>query len=233
MAAKQTKVLTPVAESATSSKITAADVQAMVLAQVEAAIDKKRAEMGLEEAEPQNWWDILAIGPIQPGAGFVPTGSPGGPGPFLPNGIIRAGEKAYIVTVLILNPLPLPQDPSIIPSEFLSTFALPYEVTYQTGNLTEWKKGPAYLNVEHYGTLIPGQAVYVDVLEFTADDKDEVMYEMNVSARIFGCGNNYAPYFAAFARETVDLDADLFSEAPGLGNRPIRFMVYGDKPADE
>jgi hypothetical protein len=233
MIVKQTKTLTPVAESVTFSKLTAADIQASVQAQVQAAIDRKRAALGLEEAEPQNWWDILAIGPIQPGAGFVPPIGPGGPGPLLPNGIIRAGETAYIVTVLILNPLPLTQDPSIIPSDFLSTFALPYEITYQTGNLTEWKKGPANLNVEHLGTLVPGQAVYVDVLEFVPGDQDEVMYELNVSARIFGCGNNYAPYFAAFARETVDLDADLFSEAPGLGNRPIRFLVYGEKPANE
>jgi hypothetical protein len=58
------------------------------------------------------------------------------------------------------------------------------------------------------------------------------MYEMNISARIFGCNENYAPPFAGFAREVYDIDPDMFSPAPGMGDRPIRFMVYGNAPQE-
>ena len=45
----------------------------------------------------------------------------------------------------------------------------------------------APLTSEHEGLkLVPGQYFYVDGLEFTPTDRDEVMYEMNISARIYG-----------------------------------------------
>ena len=185
-----------------------------------AAFDKGRATARPEVAEPQLWWDVITLGVFQD------IWDP----PFLPGDVIRAGEPAYILSYVILNPFfPVPPTDACT---VLSNFSLPFEITYQTGDVTNWKKGPSQLNVEHDLTLVPGQCWYEDILEFTTDDLDEVMYEMNVSARIFGCGGDYSPYFAGFAREVYDIDPDMFSPAPGMGDRPIRFMVYGGAPQE-
>jgi len=207
------------AESAARGGITAADVKAHFEAKVQAAHDEAMATGGPEVAELQGWWDLVALGPIQ-----VPNIN----GPYLPNDVIRAGEPAYIVTVLILNPF-LVLNGQITVAELLSSLALPYEITYQTGNLTNWTSAPAPLTGEREGlTLVPHQWFYVDVLEFIPRDRDEVMFEMNISARIFGCGENYAAPLAGFAREVVDFDPSFFSPPPGLVGAPIRFMVYGN-----
>jgi hypothetical protein len=198
----------------------AADIKAQYEAKLKAAYDAARATPQAQLAEPQGWWDLVAIGPIQQ------ILNP----PYLPHDVIRAGQPAYVITIMVLNPFG-PSVPSAC--EILSNFALPYEITYQTGNVTTWQPGPASLNVEHNLTLVPGQCFYVDVLEFTGEGLDEVMYEMNVSARIFGCGENYAPDFAGFAREVIDIDPDIFRPAPGLVNGPIRFLVYGEHNPSE
>jgi hypothetical protein len=217
---------TPVAK-----KVTAEDVKAHYQALLQSSLDKALHATQAESAELPGWWDILAFGPIQP------ILNP----PFRPSDVIRAGETAYIVTVLILNPFPI-LPPGISPCDILSKFALPYEITYQTGNVTTWTKAPAPLTSEKDPLyLVPGQCYYVDVLEFTPQDKDEVMYEMNISARIFGCNRlckdgkvkeNYAPPFAGFAREVVEVDSSFFKPAPFLNSSPIRFLVYGDQPGE-
>jgi hypothetical protein len=209
------------AASLTRYRTTAADIKAEYEAKLQAALDEALATPRTQVVDPQGWWDLVAIGPIQP------IGNP----PFLANDVIRAGEPAFVVTILILNPFfPVPPFSA---ADVLSNFSLPFEVTYQTGNLTTWTPGPASLNVEHNSTLVPGQAFYVDVLAFTGEGLDEVMYEMNISARIFGCGGDYSPPFAGFAREVVDIDPDLFTPAPGLINAPIRFLVYGAHDPNE
>jgi len=212
------------AQAIQSRQVTAEDVKAEVEARLQAALDQVLASPpAAEVAELQGWWDLYAIGPIQ----FTRLG-----GPFPPSDVVRAGEPAFVVTILILNPYPI-LPPGISPADILSKFALTYEVTYQTGNLTRWQQAGAPLTSEHDGLkLVPGQYFYVDVLEFTPTDRDEVMYEMNISARIFGCDENYAPPFAGFAREVADIDPDMFSPAPGMGDRPIRFMVYGGAPQE-
>jgi hypothetical protein len=213
------------AEAAQSAltQVTAEDVKAYYEAKLKAALDRRMASAPEPQvAELQPWWDLISIGPIQPV--FNP--------PFAPSDVIRSGELAFVVTILLLNPDPI-LPPGVSPCDILSKFALPYEVTYQTGNLTTWKPAPAPLTSEHEGqNLVPGQCFYIDVLEFVPDDKDEVMYEMNVSARIFGCGENYAPPFAGFAREVVDIDSSFWSPPPGLVSAPIRFLVYGDQPEE-
>jgi hypothetical protein len=213
-----------VAQAAPTRQVTAEDVKAHVEARLQAALDQALSgPPAAQVAELQGWWDMYALGPIQ----VTRLG-----GPFPPNDVIRAGEPAFVVTILILNPNPI-LPPGISPGDILSKFALTYEVTYQTGNLTKWQQAGAPLTSEHDGLkLVPGQYFYVDVLEFTPRDKDEVMYEMNISARIFGCNESYAPPFAGFAREVYDIDPDMFSPAPGLGARPIRFLVYGNAPQE-
>jgi len=202
------------------SQLTMEDVQAQLEQQLQTALEQAIARpASLEVAEPQGWWNLYAIGPIQPGAGLA------GPfaGPLLPHQVIRTNERAYVATVLILNPFG-PGSPSAM--EILSNFALPYEVTYGTGELQRWQPGPANLQHTGSGNLTPGSAFAIDVFSFTA--QDEGLYQMNVSARIYGCEKNIAPPFAGFARAVIDIDPDLFFfPAPGLQvDQPIRFQVY-------
>jgi hypothetical protein len=200
---------------------TEAVVKARVEALVKTALDEAMARARPERAEPEDWWNLFAIGPIQ--AISVPS-------PLLPHSVIKVGETAFVVTVLFLNPF-LVIPPGTTPGDVLSNFALPYEVQYQTGNLTTWSLGQADMNVVHNGasfTLIPGQYAYVDVLGFTANTPG--LYEMNISARILGAAPPHinAPQFAGFARAVVDIDSDLFLQPPpGLQFEvPIRFQIY-------
>jgi hypothetical protein len=201
----------------------AMDVKAQVEAMVKSALDeakmRRAAQAAAEIAEPEGWWNLLAIGPIQ---------ATGIPAPLLPHQVIKVGETAFVATILVLNPfLILP--PGTTAAAILSGFALPYEVRYQTGNLTTWALGQANMNVVNSGfNLIPGVDVYVDVLAFTAEEPG--LYEMNISARILGATPPFvnAPQFAGYARAVIDIDPDLFlSPAPGLQfDLPIRFQVY-------
>ena len=183
------------------------------------AYDEWRSAPQPAVVELQYWWDMISLGPIQ-----ITTNPP-----YAPGDVIRSGEEAYVVTLVILNGAPI-LPPGVSPGEALSNFALPFEVTYQTGNLTTWSPGPSNVNVEHNLNLVPGEFFYVDVLAFTPSDYDEVMFEMNVSARIFGCGENYVPTFSGFSREVVDFDSSIFAAGPRLVSAPIRYEVYGPPP---
>lgn len=197
------------------------DVKASIEARVRSALDQAMMMNREQIAEPDNWWNLYALGPIQ---------AFGVPGPLPPHQVIKVGETAYVATVLFLNPF-LTLSPGVTPASILSGFALPYEVRYQTGNLTSWTIGPANLNLVHSGpgyNLIPSQNFYVDVINFTANTPG--LYEMNVSARLLGVTPPYvnSPQFAGFARAVIDFDPDLFiNPAPGLQfDQPIRFQVY-------
>jgi hypothetical protein len=197
------------------------DVKAQLEARVKSALDEAMMRFREEEAEVEGWWNLYALGPIQ----FT-----GVPAPALPHQVIKVGETAFIGTVLFLNPF-LVISPGVTPASVLSGFALPYEITYQTGNLTTWTIGPANLNLTNSGpgyNLIPGVYTYVDVIGFVANTPG--LYEMNISARLLGATPPYvnSPQFAGFARAVVDFDPDLFiSGAPGLQfEQPIRFQIY-------
>ena len=205
--------------------MTAMDVQVQIEAVVKSALDEARmrraARTMAEIAEPEGWWNLFAIGPVQP---------IGIPGPLLPHQVIKVGETAFVATILFLNDF-LILTPGTTAADVLSNFALPYEVRYQTGNLTTWTLGQADMNVVHSGAgfnLVPQVNVYFDVLAFTASVPG--LYEMNISARILGATSPFAnaPQFAGYARAVLDIDPDLFiSPAPGLQfDLPIRFQVY-------
>lgn len=206
-------------------QVTAEDVKAHVEAMVKSALDEaimvRNAQTSAEIAEPEGWWNLFAIGPLQ----LI-----GIPAPLLPHQVIKVGETAFVATILYLNDFWILQ-PGTTPADVLSNFALPYEVRYQTGNLTTWALGPANLNVTHTGpgfNLVPGVNFYVDVLQFVAAQVG--LYEMNISARILGATPAFAnaPQFAGYARAVFDIDPELFIRpAPGLQfDIPIRFQVY-------
>jgi hypothetical protein len=192
--------------------VTLEDVEAQVTAEVEAAYDAALA--GPEIAEVQGWWDIAAFGPIQPIA-------PGGP--LIPHAIIKAGEPAFAVALILLNPfLPLPGGTNA--GDVLSNFALPYEVQYQAGNLTTWSLGQPDMQAVQSGNLVPGQYFYVDVLGFTGSQPG--LYELNISARLLGAAPPLvsAPQFGAYATTVFSLDPPgLFGSAPP---GPMRFQIY-------
>lgn len=214
-----------VASESDLARMAAMDVKAQIEAAVKSALDeakmRRAARTMAEVAEPEGWWNLYAIGPIQP---------IGIPGPLLPHQVIKVGETAFVVTILFLNDF-LILTPGTTAADVLSNFALPYEVRYQTGNLTTWTLGQLDMNVVHSGAgfnLIPQVDFYVDVLAFRASVPG--LYEMNISARILGATPPFAnaPQFAGYARAVVDIDPDLFiSPAPGLQfDLPIRFQVY-------
>lgn len=205
-----------------TTELTVEDVTYLVEQRAEAALhEAMMRRMTAEIAEPEGWWNLFAIGPLQP---------IGIPGPLLPHQVIKVGEPAFVATVLFLNPFLL-LAPGTTAGDVLSNFALPYEVQYQTGNLTTWTLGQANMNVVHNGAafhLIPGQYLYVDVLPFVAQTPG--MYQMNITSRLLGAAPPFvnAPQFAGYARAVVDIDPDLFiSGSPGLQfDEPIRFQVY-------
>jgi hypothetical protein len=198
--------------------VTAEDVKAQVEAMVQAALEEAMATPREEIGEPAGWWNLYAIGPIQP----IAVG-----GPLLPHQVIKVNEPAFVATILFLNPFLILPGPTTA-CDVLSNFALPYEVRYQTGNLTTWTLGPPNVNVINGGnSLVPGQCSYVDVLEFVASQ--EGLYEMNISARILGTPPfPDAPQFAGYARAVVDIDPDLFISPPPFlqFDLPVRFQVY-------
>lgn len=199
------------------------EVKAQLEARVQASIQEALASSRKEIAEPEGWWNLFAIGPIQ--ITFPPLGAP-----LLPHQVIKVGEQAFVGTILFLNPFHM-LSPGTNAADVMSNFALPYEIRYQTGNLTTWQPGPPTMNVVKSGAgfnLIPGQYGYVDVLGFTANQPG--LYEMNISARILGATPPWAnaPQFAGYARAVVDIDPDLFISPPPFlqFDYPIRFQVY-------
>jgi hypothetical protein len=198
-----------------------ADLQAMIEAKLQSAHDEYVASAHEEIAEPLYWWDIFAIGPIQPGAGLTPPS--GFTGPLQPNQVIRLGERAYIVSVLLLNTSFPSPGPSA--ADILSKFALPYEIEYDTGDLKKWALAPANLQHISGGNFVPGVPWAVDVFGFTAQDAG--VFEVNICARIFGCDQNAAPPFAGYATQVVDIDQDMFGTGPRVKTeQSIRFHCY-------
>ena len=163
----------------------------------------------------QAWWDIAAFGPIQPIA-------PGGP--LVPHSVIKVGEPAFVFAIILLNPfLPLPGGTN--PAQVLSNFALPYEVQYQTGNLTTWTLGQPDMQGIDNDNLTPGPPfTYFEVIGFTAAQPG--LYEMNITARLLGAAPPFvnAPRFGARASTVFSLDPPgLFGAAPPS---PLRFSIY-------
>ncbi len=203
------------------AEMTIDDVKALIEDKVKAAYDQFLSTPREEIAEPLEWWDLYGLGPWQPGASMTPPA--GFSGPLLPNQVIRAGEVAYVATILVLNQFFPTSGPSA--AEILSSFALPYRIDYGTGELKKWQPAPAYLQHTSQGNLVPHVPYAVDVWGFTC--QDEGLFEMNITARIYGCDENLAPPFAGFATTIIDLDKDMFGNPARVEQDiPIRFQCY-------
>ena len=95
--------------------LTADDVKVYIDSQVKAAYDKMMSTPRTEVAEIQGWWNLLAVGPIQP----IRVD-----GPFAPHQVIKVGEPAFVATLIVLNPF-LIRPGGISAADALSDFALP------------------------------------------------------------------------------------------------------------
>lgn len=215
-------------EVSKSGAVPVETVKAQLTDLIKAKLQDAMGQASAEKAEPQDYWDIFAYGPVEPAATTVP---PAGltDSPLLPHAIIRAGDTAYVASVIILNPL----GPSLPTSaDMLSSFSLPYRVEFQTGNLSKWQAADAKFQGVIDNHFVPTQWVYVDVFAFTPDAADEGLYEMNITGRVMGCNGDLAPSFSAFATHIYDFDADWLADFLGLESgtgwqkAPIRFQVY-------
>jgi hypothetical protein len=194
------------------------ELEGLVHGEIEAAYDQALSApetVAPEIAEVQDWWDIAAFGPIQAVA-------PGGP--LVPHSVIKVGEQAFVFAIIVLNPfLPLPGGTN--PAQVLSNFALPYEVQFQTGNLTAWTIGQPDMQSVQGSNLTPGPPfTYFEVIGFTAVQPG--LYEMNITARLKGAAPPFvnAPLFGARATTVGSLDPPgLFGPAPPV---PLRFSIY-------
>lgn len=184
--------------------------------QLKAAIEEKLKSVleqaHTEAAELENWWDLFAIGPIQP------VENPA----FAPHMVVKKDEPVYVATILWLNPEQ--QVAQTDAAHLLSDFSLPYEIKYQTCNLTQMQAvNPPIISTGH---LVPGQYVYVDVQRLPSDTVG--MFDTHVTARLLGADPTVAeaPHFGGFADMVINLDS-LFTLTPQiLYQHPVRFMVY-------
>lgn len=178
---------------------------------------------GLELTETAWWaigqrWEIFALGPVQ---SFTPMGVPG---PKPPGRIIFVGEKAYVTTVLWMNPMMV---------GMVGDVGLCFSLNYFTANTQAWKRVDA---LDHRHSIDPALMTpvysdpvfgdfYVCVWEFQPQEPG-CLYETNICARLCNCRDKIVRGYAGFVRWVYDFDYDAFFGSPGWEfNNPIRYLV--------
>lgn len=214
--AREVTVSKSVMEQAAAAAESAVGVRSAydIAAEIEARVTAKLEAAQAERAELNQWWDILAIGPVQPTIGT---------GPVQPGCVVKQGEVAFAFSILVLNPgLALPGPTNA--AKLLSDFGLPYEIQFQTSNMSLMIPAGTDTQASNFN---PGQFVYVSVTQLPSNQLG--MHETNILARIEGAGvPTSAPQFGGFATAILDLDGPgLFGPGPGFNfNQPIRYVVY-------
>jgi hypothetical protein len=193
--------------------LTAADVRAMIEAQVRKAYEESLKLPRKEVAEPSGLfgWDVFGFGPVQLGATPYPLPGP----PFLPHQIIRVGESALVATVLIFGP---------IFTATVAQFLPPVEYTYRTGQLDTWTIGPANLqNVSN--SNLSGNNFEIDIFSFTPTVPG--LFEMNINVRIKDALGGNTPPYSGFASRTEKFDPAMFLPEPTVHfDTGVKFQVY-------
>ncbi|MFN8474945.1 MAG: hypothetical protein U0822_22345 [Anaerolineae bacterium] len=221
-AVTRTRSAAPVVAAAKAAEKPAVSTEAV--RQVFAAkLNSKLQELsatGTEAAQPEFWWDLMAIGPIQ----FAPPA-------LSPAAVVDIGDTAYVITVLVLNPalmLPGPTSPKAV----LETFNLTVDLTYSTGNKTTWTLAEPACQLTGAIPLSPGGGIfgsefYVDVQAFSPTTAG--LHEMNITANIPGMGG-IPSFFGGYSAWTLDLDFDWLAYYLGFSTenpdrRPVLFQV--------
>jgi hypothetical protein len=170
-------------------------------------------KIGEPTVGPYVAFDVVATSPIQI------TGLP----PYQPSKVIAAGEPAYLIAFMFVNPVPSP----------LYGFAVPPTVQLGWRN---WRLSLDLMDVTDltHTTLVqtgtyPANAPALDYRIFTLPTPDPGMdpavYEANVTFDISDPGQPYA----AFATNFLDVDADpaFVFVPPGWRHElPNRYLVY-------
>jgi hypothetical protein len=168
----------------------------------------------IETAELLPWWDLFVVGPIQ---------NP----PFRqPSGVIALGETAFIVTIVVANPLPILAGP-ISPLAIMAGANARAEIKYRTGNLDTWTPSEPSAN-----SVVPINGVLnVDIQPFLATTIG--VKDLSVSARVTTPGPGTWPFGGhASLMFSFDLEPLLSffgfpGATPGFANKvPCRFSVY-------
>ncbi len=199
------------AESAVAVDSGAADLEAAILAQLEAALDEASAEV----AGPTNWWDLIAIGP------FTAPATAGFP---KPNPIVRVGQTVQIVSVLFLNPvMPVgPAHPS--PLEIYGPLGLNYRLNWDTTNVSNCTHVAALSG----SGLFPLNNAVFNIHIITVVPTAPGLCELNLRGQILTAANTTYPPFAAYASRVDSISSSIFGPN-GLSiqfEQPVRFDVY-------
>jgi hypothetical protein len=200
------------AESAVATDSEVADLEASILAQLEAALDEASAEV----AGPTNWWDLIAIGPF---TSPVTAGFP------KPNPIVRVGQTVQIVSVLFLNPVmppPGPANPS--PLQIYGPLGLNYRLNWDTTNVSNCTHVAALSGAGLF--LLTNNIFNIQVITLVPTAPG--LCELNLRGQILTAANTTYPPFAAYASRVESINSSIFGPN-GLTvqfEQPIRFDVY-------
>jgi hypothetical protein len=178
-----------------------------VEAQFAAALEKKAAlELTEVPALLPFEWVIYARGPYQ---------NPGQE----PGRIIALGQKAYIATVVYMNPLMCAT---------VVGFGADVLLNFWTSNTQTMRPVPA---MDHYKCIpitAAGGCSYTYVWEFEPTEAACIL-ETNICARLCNCEQRVVPGYAGFVRWVEDFDPDYLWPAGPRFDHPIRYLVYDDK----
>lgn len=161
---------------------------------------------------PYVGFDVATTSPIQV------TGFP----PYQPSKVIAAGELAFLVAFMFINPMPTPFPPPTVQLGGRS-----WRLTLDLANITTMTS-TKLVQSGTYGAPAPSLSYAIFTLPTPDPGLDAAVYEANVTFDITDPGQPYA----AFATNFFDVDADpgfLFvppSVPQWRHDTPNRYLVY-------
>jgi hypothetical protein len=176
-----------------------------------------RIEAGTPVISGYQYWNCLTIGPIQ----FI--GNP----PYLPNKIVRAGNPAFMIGIVWVNPAPGP-GASLPGTTVLG--GRPYRVRFESLNLSTVSDGPDATFSGTFSSPAPVITPFLWAMPTPDPGVNPALLEINLTADITLGGQP----FAAFSTWHFDLDTEPgFLGLPTQGpetqfERPARILVYRD-----
>lgn len=161
---------------------------------------------------PYVGFDVAATSPIQI------TGFP----PYQPSKVIAAGELAFLVVYMFINPMPTPFPPPTVQLGGRS-----WRLTLDLANITTMTS-TKLVKSGTYGAPAPSLSFAIFALPTPDPGLDAAVYEANVTFDITDPGQPYA----AFATNFFDVDADpgFLFVPPAVPqwrhDTPNRYLVY-------
>jgi hypothetical protein len=161
-------------------------------------------------------FDVIATSPIQ----F------GGPPPYKPSKVIAAGESAFIIALMFVNPT---VGPGFIVPASVQLGLRSWRMTLDQGNLTT---GGVLPQIVATGTFGPAAATFTPVVFSLATPNpgsDPWLIEANVTVDIVDPGQPYAAFATTFL--DVDNDPGFVGVPVGPGFRhelPNRYLIYSE-----